>query len=119
MTPREKFFETVGILVLMTFVSQAQDPVRLSREIVKADTCALSYDMSGFSGNTLLEYFDHLDRLTGQDGLFFIFSPALLSMYKIDFVAHKACLSDLLNEAVRGKNLTWECRGNNILIWRL
>jgi hypothetical protein len=120
MTDREKFFDTVGILLLVfSMEARAQDPVRLSTEVILADTCALMYDMSRFSGNTLLDYFDHLDSFTGQDGLFFLFSPALLSMYKIDFVCRKACLSDLMNEAVAGKNLTWECRGNNILIWRL
>lgn len=121
MTQREKFFETVGILVLMAFFSiegQAQDPVRLSREIVKADTCALSYDMSEFSGNTLLEYFDHLDGFTGQDGLFFLFSPTLLSMYHVQFTARKACLTDLLDQAVSGTDLAWECKSSNILIWR-
>jgi hypothetical protein len=120
MTDREKFFDTVGILLLIfSMEAHAQDAVRLSAEVIPADTCALMYDMSDFKGSTLLGYFDHLDSFTGQDGLFFLFSPALLSMYKIDFVCRKACLSDLLNEAVAGKNLAWECRGNNILIWRL
>lgn len=121
MTQREKFFETVGILVLiLSMEAHAQDPVRLSVEpFIPADTCALTYDMSGFSGDTLLDYFDYLDSFTGQDGLFFVFSPELLSMYPVTFNAQKDCLIDLLNQAVSGTDLAWECQGQNILIWRL
>lgn len=98
---------------------QKMNPVKLSVEpFVPADTCALVYDMSGFSGDTLFEYFEYLDSFTGRDGLYFVCSPTLLSMYRVEFKGRKACLDDLLNQAVSGTDLAWECVRKNILIWR-
>lgn len=106
--------------LFLAFASEAQklDPVSLNVEVIPADTCSLVYDMRGFSGDTLLEYMAYLDSHTSGDGLFFLFSPQLLVMYHVEFKPRKGCLSDLLDQAVSGTDLTWDCKGANILIFR-
>lgn len=117
----------IAFLLLMTLFfifypsdseAQKMKPVSLNVEVIPADTCSLVYDMRGFSGDTLLEYMAYMDSHTAGDGLFFLFSPQLLVMYHVEFKPWKACLSDLLDQAVSGTDLTWDCKGANIMIYR-
>lgn len=106
--------------LFLAFASEAQKltPVSLNAEVIQADTCSLVYDMRGFSGDTMFEYMAYLDSYTASDGLFFLFSPQLLVMYHVEFKPQKGCLFDLLDQAVSGTDLTWDCKGANILIFR-
>lgn len=106
--------------LFLAFASEAQklDPVSLSVEVIPADTCALMYDMRGFRGKTVEDYIDLLEALAADDGLFFLRPGDLLVMYHIESKGRKACLYDILNQAVSGTDLTWSCEGKNILIYR-
>lgn len=117
----------IAFLLLLTLFfifypsdSEAQklDPVSLNVEVIPADTCSLVYDMRGFRGKTVEDYIDLLEALAADDGLFFLRPGDLLVMYHIESKGRKACLYDILNQAVIGTDLTWECDGANILIYR-
>lgn len=117
----------IAFLLLLTLFfifypsdSEAQklDPVSLNVEVIPADTCSLVYDMRGFRGKSVLDYARLLESLANQDGLLFAYPPDLLAMYHVEFKPSKACLSDLLDQAVIGTDLTWDCKGSNIMIYR-